>query len=742
MSTKKRKHIGVLCSTIDIACQYDVWKGIVEIAEANDIHLTAYIGTYQTTDNNFTSHMESCFDIIWSDNLLDGVIVLSGFIAQNIGLEEFAKYAERIPGNIPVVSVSIEISGIPSVITHNESGMYSAVDHLIRVHGKRNLAFVKGPDGHPEAEARLKGYKNALEANNIKFDENYLFPGDFGRDGGRNAVYELYDVRKLPADAFVCTNDQSAIGVLEKLKLRDIMVPKDIALTGFDDDIVSSIYVPTISTVGQDFVKLGKVSAQLLINKINGKKVDEVTNITPEFIIRQSCGCADRGSTVEDKREKSGGGIDSLTLNLKKGFAQLLHDYVPDEQVSEWVDVIVEKLRQKPFSKDELVNLLDKILVTYYHSYSKEFSVWHKALIVLAMGVEAHKNDFENAHSILATITYATTLVYDIRLNEERKREYSLNDDRKRKTRITNALLLMFDVDTLAEELYKSISAIAIKTALIGIYHNPVKRNTKSANRSIETLIGFDGEDRFNIQHNSWSPILFSDYSTMEGFNFNRERRVMFFQPLFFMDEEVGVMLLPYDPEIPTDAYETLRINISTAIKGAQLLSTIHTLSITDELTGLFNRRGFFQFAYSRLQHLQRDKEAVPIVMFMDMDGLKHINDNFGHNEGDKAISAFAGILKKTMREEDIIGRMGGDEFAVFSSVRDKENGSQLEQRLRKAFDKYNSKMIHPYKIMGSIGSVFLEEATKDGFEEAMLKADSVLYDEKIAKKKMGLSRG
>ncbi|MCL2627903.1 MAG: GGDEF domain-containing protein [Oscillospiraceae bacterium] len=741
MAKGNRKHIGVLCSTIDIACQYDVWKGIVEVAEANDMHLTAYIGTYQTTDNNFTSHMESCFDIMWGNDLLDGVIILSGFIAQNIGLEEFAKYAERIPKDIPVISVSIDIDGIPSVMTHNTSGMFSAVDHLIRVHEKKNIAFVKGPDGHPEAEARLQGYKDALEANNIPFDEKYLFPGDFGRDGGRNAVHELYDVRKLPADAFVCTNDQSAIGVLEKLKARNIMVPKDIALTGFDDDIVSSIYVPTITTVGQDFVKLGRVSAGLLLDRINGKEVDDITHITPELVVRQSCGCSDRALQYKSGRNESEAEHDTLYNYLKKGFIDLLQDVVPHEQIIRWVDILLVQMRVEPFYKDDFINALDRILVTYYHSYSREFSVWHKALIVLAMGVEQHKGDFAHAHTILSTITFATTLVYDIRINEERKREYGLNDDRMRKRRITNALLLMFDADTLADELYKSISGLSIKTALIGIYHKPVERNAAHANRSIETLIGFDGEDRFNIQHNSWSPIMFSDYSTIEGFDYYRERRVMYFQPLFFMDEEVGVMLLPFNRDISIDAYETLRINISTAIKGSQLLSTIHTLSITDELTGLYNRRGFFQFAYSRLQHLQRNTEHIPIVMFMDMDGLKFINDNHGHSEGDKAIEIFAGILKKTMREEDIIGRMGGDEFAVFSSVRDKENGKQLELRLRDAFEKYNNKNYHPYKIAASIGSVVLEESTKKCFEAAMLSADSVLYDEKIEKKKKGLTR-
>ncbi|MCL2078838.1 MAG: GGDEF domain-containing protein [Oscillospiraceae bacterium] len=738
---KKRRHIGVLCSTIEIATQYDVWKGIAEIAEANDIHLTAYIGTYQTTDNNFASHMESCCNTMWAGDLLDGVIILSGFIAQNIGLDEFSEYAERIPKDAPAVSVSFEIPGIPSVLTYNKTGMYSAIDHLIKVHEKKHIAFVKGPDGHPEAESRLLGYKEALEANGIPFDENYLFDGDFGRAGGRKAVADLYDVRKIPVDAIACCNDQSAVGVLSILNTRGLMVPGDLEVIGFDNDIISSIYVPTISTVGQDFTELGRVSAKLLIDQINGVEVDPITYIVPEFIARQSCGCmANEYENVKDEKEESdeSGAFSSY---IKGEFAQMLHDEVPAEQIEAWADTILEKLYEKPFSKTEFLNAFDKMLVACYHSYSRDFAVWHKLLIKMAMAIEIHRSEFEYAYTMLTTLTFATTLVYDIRHREERKKEYTLNDDRMRKRRITNALLIMFDVETLAEELYKSISSISINTALIGLYSEPVKRGDRYGNRTIETLIGFDGEDRFNVQHNSWSPILFSDFSTIDGFDFERFRRTMIYQPLFFMEEEVGVMLLPYDSEIPADAYETLRLNISTAIKGAKLVETIHTLAITDELTNLLNRRGFFQFTYSRLQHLQRDPDIVPVVMFMDMDALKQINDNYGHSEGDTAISVFAAILKDTMREEDIIGRIGGDEFAAFTNVKSKDNARQLERRIRKAFDEYNERGLHPYKVNGSIGSVILDESTRECFESAMHKADSVLYEEKMEKKKVGLSR-
>ncbi|MDR2599108.1 MAG: GGDEF domain-containing protein [Oscillospiraceae bacterium] len=738
----KRLHFGVLCSTIDNACQYDIWRGIVEVAKKQNIHLTAYIGTHQHSDNSFVSYLESCFDTIWNSKHLDGVILLSGFLAQNIGLDEFNKYMERVPKNIPTVSVSFALPGIPSVVTDNTSGMYSAVDHLIKVHKKRNIAFVKGPDGHPEAEARLKGYKEALEANDISFDEKYVFPGNFGRDGGRRAVAEMYDVRKLTVDAVACSNDQTAIGVLTIMQNKNIMVPENMAVTGFDDDVISSIYVPSISTVRQDFTELGRVSTSMLIDITKGEKVEEITNVNPVFIPRQSCGCMLKEFSFSEKSfEDANITIDSLTKYVQDELHKLFDDDVPRHQVGEWVKSIIKKIREVPFEKSELLYIIDRILVKYYHSYSKEFSKWHQAIIVLASGVELHKEEFEDAHSILAALTYATTLVHDIRLNEERKREYALNDDRTRKMRITNELLIMFDIDTLAENLFKSLTDLFLKSALIGLYHSPVNREDREANRAIETLIGFDGEDRFNITHNSWNPMKFSDYSTIEDFDFDREQRIFVFMPLFFAEEEVGVMLLPYSETTPIDAYETLRINLSTAIKGAALLQTIQTLSITDELTELLNRRGFFQFSYSRLHHLHRTPDVIPVVMFIDMDGLKGINDQHGHKEGDFAIAKFSEILREAIREEDIVGRIGGDEFAILSSVRRAENSKQLEQRIRARFEDYNNQKLHPFLIAGSIGSVTLEQSTKECFEAAMLSADSVLYEEKMEKKKKGLSR-
>jgi diguanylate cyclase (GGDEF)-like protein len=262
------------------------------------------------------------------------------------------------------------------------------------------------------------------------------------------------------------------------------------------------------------------------------------------------------------------------------------------------------------------------------------------------------------------------------------------------------------------------------------------------SDKVIRTWIGFDGDRKINIKDIEHDTTLISDIRKIDVFDFERERRAFLFLPLFFENEEMGVLYLPYKNNIRMDTYETLRMNISSAVKGAELLSKVHVLSVTDELTGFLNRRGFYRFALSRLQFLSRSTDFKSIVLVIDMDGLKFINDTYGHSEGDIAISSFSKVLKKTLRETDIIGRIGGDEFVVFSTVKNEDDASDISKRIHDSLNEYNSKQLHPFKLSVSIGSVVLDEATDECLEEAIKSADLILYKEKGEKKKKGLARG
>jgi two-component system, cell cycle response regulator len=159
---------------------------------------------------------------------------------------------------------------------------------------------------------------------------------------------------------------------------------------------------------------------------------------------------------------------------------------------------------------------------------------------------------------------------------------------------------------------------------------------------------------------------------------------------------------------------------------------TLLALSLTDELTGLYNRRRFFVLAEQYLKVAIRAKKRS-LLLYIDMDNLKWINDHHGHNEGDQALIDLANILKKTFRESDIIARIGGDEFVVLSEITE-ENGEILMTRLYENIKDYNAKRSRRYTLSISVGTTQFDPKYPISIDELLSKADALMYAQKRRK--------
>jgi diguanylate cyclase (GGDEF)-like protein len=157
-------------------------------------------------------------------------------------------------------------------------------------------------------------------------------------------------------------------------------------------------------------------------------------------------------------------------------------------------------------------------------------------------------------------------------------------------------------------------------------------------------------------------------------------------------------------------------------------------LSLTDELTDLYNRRRFFVLTEQYLKVAIRTKKRL-LLLYIDMDDLKWINDHCGHNEGDKALIDLGSILKKTFRESDIIARMGGDEFVVLLESAD-ENDEMLITRLYESIRDYNAKVSQNYKLSVSVGAAQFDPEYPISIDELLSKADALMYAQKRKKRK------
>ena len=159
----------------------------------------------------------------------------------------------------------------------------------------------------------------------------------------------------------------------------------------------------------------------------------------------------------------------------------------------------------------------------------------------------------------------------------------------------------------------------------------------------------------------------------------------------------------------------------------------MQALALNDDLTGLYNRRGFITFAEPQLKLAYREKTALMII-FVDLDDMKSINDNFGHKEGDNALIETANILKKTFRGSDIISRSGGDEFVVLAINAPPATIDILRSRLENNLEEFNTETTLPFKLSLSVGFAHYHYDNPCSIEELIETADKAMYEEKQKK--------
>jgi diguanylate cyclase (GGDEF)-like protein len=164
-----------------------------------------------------------------------------------------------------------------------------------------------------------------------------------------------------------------------------------------------------------------------------------------------------------------------------------------------------------------------------------------------------------------------------------------------------------------------------------------------------------------------------------------------------------------------------------------EMQEQLRNLSLKDELTGLFNRRGFFALAEQQIKIEERQNRVLQLIVG-DMDNLKQINDTLGHAEGDAAIKEIAGILRESFRQSDVIGRIGGDEFAILQIEVTPGNADDIISRLQNNIVLHNKNRKSGYNLSMSIGISVREPGSSSSINELLRHADHIMYQQKEKK--------
>ena len=278
LASQKTRVVGLLLNTLHNDFFVPLLNGIEAVVRKHEYNLV--IATYLLGSRDMPPPI--------GPHNTDGMLVFSdGLSDDDLVSLNARKFPMVLVHRTPPDSLKI-----PSVTVENKKITFELIEHLIKVHGRRRIMLLRGPIHQEDSYWRETGYRSALEANGIPFDERLVLNGDFERHTAYKVLNEFITSEKqIPFDAIFTGDDDAAIGVLSALREQGIRVPEDVSVVGFDDLGFSAFLTPPLTTVSAPTETVGRIATEQLFSLFDKQSPEGVTLLPTELITRRSCGC-------------------------------------------------------------------------------------------------------------------------------------------------------------------------------------------------------------------------------------------------------------------------------------------------------------------------------------------------------------------------------------------------------------------------------------------------------------------
>jgi LacI family transcriptional regulator len=278
LAIQKTRIIGLLLNSMNYEFFAPLMSGLEDVVARNGYNLLVATGRSGECSNSTPP--------IGPHNT-DGMVIFS----DTLGDEQLCQWHSM---DFPVVLVyrtSPPSLSIPSVTIENKTSAQTIMDHLIDVHGKKRIIFMRGVADQEDSKLRESGYRASLDSHAIPYDPNLVLSGEFDREVSYQELSIFIAEKRADFDAVFCGDDDSAIGVIRALHEAGISVPGEVAVVGFDDLYYSSLLNPSLTTIQSPTGAVGRAAGLELFKLLHGQPAVPTTLLPTTLMIRQSCGC-------------------------------------------------------------------------------------------------------------------------------------------------------------------------------------------------------------------------------------------------------------------------------------------------------------------------------------------------------------------------------------------------------------------------------------------------------------------
>lgn len=587
---KVRPAIGIVTHRISGATAW--WLGAAEMARQQNADVFILNAGNVGAEGGIADNLPDAVHHLIDPERLDGLVLVQWWPSRQV----FETFYNRYYRPLPVVNLHRNYEGYPGVTVDNYQSMMAMLRHLIEVHGYRRLAFIAGPPDNPSADTRYAAYVAALAEYNIPLDENLVLPGDFSSPAGVNAVRILLDERGMQPvrdfQAIVAANDYMALTALEELHRREVRVPLDVALVGFDDVGEGAYTMPSVTTVRMPNFAMGRMATQTLLTVIKGQPVDDYVMVPSELVLRQSCGCfvsplADVGEAAHllgpggppagmaggPPAGMAGGPPAAPSPEQRmRAITELSESVEPAGQVlsADWASNMIEAFTtviaaSPDDSKAPTMRLLGELyeILRQLHLNGYDLlALGRKILFVLRRAMQPTLTGMQQMRRAESVWQQAMAFVTDVAHQMQFSQQYYGASYIDQLRVIGERLITTFELTGLLDLIARELPRLNIPGVYIALYTDSTRQLAR-----LVLVINSDGRNPMGVE----GQVFHARQLLPDSLFAHTQPTVRLVVPLYFQETALGFALFEVGPE-QGEIYETLGRQISSALMGALLV--------------------------------------------------------------------------------------------------------------------------------------------------------------------------
>lgn len=565
--------IGLVFTNETKSIMVDQWAGVLDEAREQNVNLICLAGG--VLNNPYTSDTQAgvLFDLV-SDRRMDALIIWTGVLNWYISDAEMIRFCQKF-ARLPMVSVEATVSGIPNVLADSALGMRQLMEHLINSHGYRKIAFLRGPKGSEQIQLRYQSYVDTLASAGIAFDPKRVSDHSETWDG-EAALNQLVEAHGMDFEALVCASGGMALTAMQALQARGKHVPRDVAVVGFDNMPEMQVTEPPLTTVIPPQYELGRQAVKLVLDQLAGKTLPMETSVPCQLALRQSCGC-DLQSLAEVK---------TPTFALKQRFWQkagLPLRITGMAGRADFISTALECLKTSTnVDSDWAGHLWDAFVANLDDPTSDRFRqtlaqgmkrlaetiedglAWQNVLSSLrAKVLSGLGDDMEKCLRAETLLQQGRMLAMDFALRQRDRGQLSAEDRAAALNAVSRSLISTFEVSQLLDALAEKLPSLGISSGYLALFENPDQPAVGA-----RLVLAFNEQGRIALPEGG---ILYNPQDLLPPEIVpTSERYALITRALYFKNELIGFILFGAGLR-ELAIYETLRSQISSALKGALL---------------------------------------------------------------------------------------------------------------------------------------------------------------------------